>query len=289
MKKIFVLLSVLLIVGAGCTTRKITVPETYNIQNTNIESKPTEKVDPMEEQEKNIREAQKKLPGRLAELEKNFTENKFIPSTTAFYGWSLSTDPSVKYDLYTYNLSPHDCVSVYNRDTLGGDMLSSLAGDEELRAQLSLSLFSKKYIQELKDDVGNYVEKAYRTGFYAFYVCNLGKGVDLTIGNLWSTTTSPYLIEDISIKVTDAFFDHPIALIRESGNIVELKDIQLFGSTATGGETEPCDITLSDGIISWKCFAGLGDDTKNNTTYGKFQNSQIALDGTIIKNWETRN
>ena len=226
--------------------------------------------------------------GNLKNLENNFLRNRFVPSSTLIYGNSFSNG-----NLFSdYNLSGssgRDCISVNSAYATGGDLLSSLAGDDGLRGAVDLKNYSPRYVLNLKKQINLYTEREYGRNLFAFHVCNLDSGLDLVAGYLWSGTSSPYFINSDMIKVKDEFFNEPILVLVNKGAVIEIKDVQSFGANGTGGETGPCDAKLSaDNTIAWDCFGGLGDEAVSNSTYGKVNHWQIGLDGEILNNWETR-
>ncbi len=281
MSKLLSLSVCLILLGVGCSNS--------NTQNSRTSEYPDSVVKKVVVDESNGGR-QEKLEERLRSLENNFIQNRFVPSTTALYGDRFSTSPYPVYgDFNMYDESSRDCISVYSRNTNGGDLLSSLRGDDDLRKIVPLQVFSKEYIGKLKEQVNQYTQKNYSKDMYAFHVCNVGKNIDAVVGNVWSSTNSPYRIEEYAVKVADEFWKDAIAVLVYNNTVTELKDVQIFGANATGGETGPCDATLNqNNTIEWKCFAGLSEDPNTRTTYGTYKHWTLSLDGTILKAWETR-
>ncbi|MFA6486360.1 MAG: hypothetical protein WCT40_03270 [Candidatus Magasanikbacteria bacterium] len=266
------LAATLFTLGAGCATQNDSNYQTGADNNTTSPTTVTTTAD-----------AQTILTERLENLNSNFALNHFIPSTAKFYGQD---------DWLQFYIAPStkiDCVGVENANTLGGDLLSSLAGSDLLRSMVSLKIYTSQYIKNLKDQVNLFTQKSYDQNMFAYHVCNLKNGMDIVVGSLWSSTTSPYYIEGKSIVVSEEFYQNSIVLLVNENGTHEIRDIQESTKTATGGETGPCDVALNqDNTISWQCFAGLGQDDKNNSTYGKYANWTLSYDGQVIKTWQTR-
>ena len=235
---------------------------------------------------------------RFKNLEDNFFQHHFVPSSTLFYGDNSFVGGTEADEYNIISNSASDCVSVYSRYTAGGDLLSSLAGDKGFRCAVSLDIFSPQYVQALKEKVNQYTENKYNKNLFAYHVCNLQNGFDVVAGFLWSNTTSPYYIEEVKSPNSDRapykrigekvdFSKNPVLLLINKNGVHELKDVQNFGATATGGETGPCEATLNkDNTILWKCFAGLVH--VDGGAHGFDAYWLLSYDGDIIRTWETK-
>jgi hypothetical protein len=219
------------------------------------------------------------LVARVNELEQRRLETEEVPFD--FYSrdaeLNFYVDPSGK-----------DCIGLVNGDSMGGDLLRTLEKNETFRFFSTLQTYVPEYVRTMDE----LIEKTLppNQGFYAFYACHLKNGVDLAAGYVWPRNETPYEVRNDMLRVKDSFYKtDPLFLIAQGK--VHRFDIQTIINTATGGEVRPCEMILQGNAFEWKCFTGLGEETKNGmtSTFGTFHHWLIGLDGKIQKEWDSRN
>lgn len=172
-----------------------------------------------------------------------------------------------------------DCVGMLNGDTKYGDLLYTLSVDDDMRSVLPLRALTKEYVRGLHDTIYRVSSKQ----FYAFYVCHLDEHTDVLAGDFWPHDWN--VREAMSPEFMKTFYKtHSVdelpkpeskLIIIQDQNIYEydgfdfttMKGIPLQNSTATGGETAPCNAQLEQGKLAWKCFMGLNFETQR-ANYG---------------------
>ncbi len=169
---------------------------------------------------------------------------------------------------------PADCFSVYNQDSSGGDLLSSLIADKALRDALEANfvVYTQDYLIGLENKIVGKLQK----DFYATSVCNAGKGVDVLTGVLLPRGTTVK-------KEGGAFYGNGsgeykykglenVLIVANNSDVTAYTDIELFDNTAAGGETNACKPSLAGNILTWTCFISTGDGGAN------YKDWQISLD-----------
>ena len=156
-----------------------------------------------------------------------------------------------------------DCVGVANGMTYGGDLLSSLIVDDDLRGRLDLSRCTKSYVMDLEKKLAGFTQRGYGSDFYAFSVCNLADGSDLVSGYLWPTGS------DTSAESFS--YDDGVLLLANGKDVVKIDDsVRLLNQTATGAEVFPCTGEFIKDTVHWTCFLGFdsGEDGPTGSLMG---------------------
>lgn len=185
-----------------------------------------------------------------------------------------------------------DCFSVYNGDTSGGDLLSSLIADQSLREALQkfsvnmdlpapFVVYNQDYLISLENKIVRELQK----DFYASSVCNAGEGVDVLTGFLLPRGT-------VVKKQYGAFYPNSMGEYKYKGmeevlvvvnksNVSTYSDIKLFDNTATGAEVSACKPSLAENILTWTCFIGLAEDGANYKDWEIMLDSGKVTEGKI--------
>jgi hypothetical protein len=237
----------------------------------------------------NVEESERVIDGKklsIADYEKWMIEPSEIAND--FYknrgDWALS--------ILDHYKKSSDCFSVYNGETLGGDLLSSLIADKVLRE--ALEKFSKNlnlpapfivYTQDYLIGLENKIVGKLQKDFYASSVCNAGKGVDVLTGVLLPRGT-------IVKKQEGAFYSNNLEKSRYEGleevlvvvndsSVMTYTDIKLYDNTATGAEVSACKPSIAQNILTWTCFIGLAENGAN------YKDWEIMLDSGDVTEGKT--
>jgi len=196
--------------------------------------------------------------------------------------WALPAEGEVMFIDYETT----DCLGLANGVTMGGDLLSTIIADEDWREKYKdrLNVFSQDYVRDLEADIAAYTQYKADADFYAFYVCHLAEGIDLSAGYYWPTRTDfawDYnLVEDETIKHL---------LLIDNGKVRELADVPVLDHTLTGGEVAPCQGKLTaDQNIEWKCIVEPGFKlNEQKETTGIYRDYYLFnLQGTLLNTWQ---
>ena len=180
-------------------------------------------------------------------------EDEEVASIVSYEQWAMPSNDEDGVYIMTESMRT-DCVGVANGMTHGGDLLSSLIVDDELRGKLDLTRYTKSYVKNLEKKLAGYSQRGFGSDFYAFSSCNLADGMDLVSGYFWPTGN----------KTTEKSFGYEdgVLLLANGNDVLKVDEaVRLFDQTATGAEVFPCDGSLKNGNVSLTCFLGLaGDD-----------------------------
>jgi hypothetical protein len=207
-------------------------------------------------------------------------------STASYEDWAIPIN-----DDYGWGMAESmktDCVGMLNGMTNGGDLMSSLIVDDELRGKVDLSLYSKAYVMGLEKKLAHYTQTEHDSDFYAFSVCNLKDGMDLVSGYLWSMGTDPDAYKTGSAKGFDSFnFKEVILLLADGDRVLEVDEsVRLLNNTATGAEVLPCDGELNGENIDWTCFLGLAYNDEGMAAGSRIGTWMISIDNGSVLNYE---
>lgn len=250
--KLFVLATVLMLCGAGCMNA---------VQNTRVGEPPVppKKAEPVYPKP-DVPKTPESQEGRL------IPHNQF--SSTL---------------IYANGYERADCVGLDNADPSGGDLLTTLADDQAVRAQLQLKALTPEYARGLHVSIIAATSKE-GNDFYAHYVCHLADGVDLVAGRRWPQGASTGYDTANSRYVTDFEAAKKELVLVKAGGARFFTDIQVQDGNATGGETSPCLATLEGKKIRWTCFQGLHFKGRepNQSTIESYQDWLLPLDGGAV-------
>ncbi|MBP9717687.1 hypothetical protein KBD59_00100 [Candidatus Gracilibacteria bacterium] len=180
-----------------------------------------------------------------------------------------------------------DCAGMQNGDTAGGDLLSSLIADEELRKALNLNVYTPTYVRNLENKIVRQIQMTEKNDFYAFSVCHLGPNVDVASGYLVPQGT-PTLYSDgkFAGEVSFDFTKRDTLAVVYNDTVTLYEDIQLLNNTATGAEVDPCSGSLSGETVTWSCFRGLHLNEQEYVDGSKMAKWEISVKGGILKKTE---
>jgi len=270
MKKITVAIGIVCVIAlAGCA--KLDLSEQKPVDGVAVVPEetqtPIEEIKPIASKIATYEDWQIVLPAEM---------RKYYDSDESFWNYMLAFP-------WPFSEARTDCLGMTNGETYGGDLLSSLIVNDKLRNAARLKVYSTDYLKSLERKTSNYTQTTEKSDFYAFSVCNLGNGFDVTAGYLWPTgkTTDRERLHDAQ----------KILLLANNGKVYGFKNIQTINNTATGGEVGPCNATLKSRNLEWSCFTGLGHEPNGQggeKTFGQYKNWLISSDGKILKSWDSR-
>jgi len=178
-----------------------------------------------------------------------------------------------------------DCFSTFNQTSYGGDLLSSLIVDQEVRNSLAsksemedeldepyLDVYTKKYIKNLEASTAAFTRNEYSKNFYAFSVCNVEPSLDMVAG---------YLAD--SKEELPAYINGEAILLMINNDEVYELDLQINNKTATGGETSSCLPSIEGENMIWECFTGFySEDPDFPDNYPTFKRWTISKESKIL-------
>jgi len=180
-----------------------------------------------------------------------------------------------------------DCVGLWNGETYGGDLLSTMIVDDGARSVMNLKLYTPEYVYNLENKIVDMTHEDYSADLYAFKVCHLGPELDVVAGGTWPMGESN-IIQDGKFK-GEIDFDFPeeaLLIIVNGDEILTYDDIKLIDNTATGAESAPCSAKLEDeDTVLWSCFMGLHAED-GYVTGSDMKYWSIPLDGSEPTVWE---
>lgn len=182
---------------------------------------------------------------------------------------------------------PTDCFEMYNGDTGGGDLLSTLIVSDELQRNLKINNYRPPYLEELEQKVTSSVHTQFNSDLYAFKVCHLGNNSDIIAGHLWPKGQSPIVQEGTFSGTPNPNFGIKRALAIRYGDKVNVYDnIKVLDNTATGAEVTPCSATSEENGVRWKCFVGMEKDPNGNVIGNRVKEYLFSFEGGAPKTWE---
>lgn len=234
----------------------------------------------------------------------SFSSGHTSSSRDIYKQWAIqvdNTDPYfLKYKFLSDERADADCLKVVNGDTAGGDLLSTLIVNRDVRDALPLSVYTQDYVEKLERRLVGYTHRTYQADLYAFSACHLGEGVDVITGYLWPQGEDPLRKEgkfagmmQVDFYVRSGLFiltpTSVAGLVNEPDKNPNRADpyltIQLLDNTATGAEVYPCDAALRGRDILWTCFQGLYH-VDDQVAGGRMKSWLIKTDGTILETKE---
>ncbi|MFC1598966.1 hypothetical protein ACFL2U_03105 [Patescibacteria group bacterium] len=198
--------------------------------------------------------------------------------------WAIPWQDTANVMPFGYNQT--DCIGLANGANEAGDLLSTLIADQEFIKyyRLKTNIYTPAYVSALEKKLSGYTQKTASSDYYAFYVCHLADGIDITAGYYWPH--GEQFVSSYDLKGEQA---QRHLLLVNNDSIIEINNVQILDNTLTGGEVDTCRAELIDNQINWKCISpkGFQVDDEGMTSAIHMNNYLIDLNGKIIKEWET--
>lgn len=168
--------------------------------------------------------------------------------------WSIQ-DPKIS----EYNFQKQDCIWATSDFSWTWDLISSLIVDQIFRNKIIKKQYTADYTTRLDDislltiytpkyltEIDKLITKKIKKNFFARYVCNIWKNIDIIAGDYSSQSKLSRIL-----------------LVRKNNTIYILqKNIRLYNNAATWADKAHCSITMKNNItLEWSCFTWLASDT----------------------------
>lgn len=174
---------------------------------------------------------------------------------TVYKQWALSKE-FVEMHKLDFKESKKDCIDIYNGDTEGKDLLSTLIVDDTARALMPLEVYTPEYVQKIEKKIAENFKQKTKNDFYAFKVCHVGDEVDVVAGYQW-----PHGVSTLTNAGTVArdFKKNGAVVIVNGASVLPYFNLPLLDATVTGGEVAPCKATLESKklAVKWSCFVSV--------------------------------
>jgi hypothetical protein len=173
----------------------------------------------------------------------------------------------------------NDCASIQDGYSQGGDLLRTLAEDPSIQPFWHPQILTSAHLEGLYRRITTLPEN---TGddIYAFYVCSLGKDLDLVAAIPWPKDKQTWTPDDTGYITSVRDFDMSTNPLIATGTAAVLYAVTpdkvssfthqpLMNSTLTGGDTDACEATrISTTQFTWRCMMGwAGEPGSGKLTY----------------------
>lgn len=167
--------------------------------------------------------------------------------------WSIQ-DPKIS----EFNFQKQDCIWTTSDFSWRWDLISSLIMDQIFRNKVIKKQYIADFITKLDDislltiytpdyliGIDKLITKKLQKNFYARYICNVWKNIDIIAGDYSSQSRLSTIL-----------------LLRKNNTIYILqKNIGLYNNVATWGDVTHCSATMkNNSSIEWSCFVWFASD-----------------------------